>query len=822
KNRKQTYKCELRKKYSYKRKFRIREKRPIDLISEAIKDSFPKSAGITPVKALVAVILLVIAFLAVNFILSASFQAPPAAGGNVTYVSPALNTTLLGSGIASSGGLVKRMNSAYYELAISSSGADALKVRTSTYSGRVPNQVFILNSRMEQATTYQQFKFLLKKRLAEKGLPLNEINLAQLDTLPSGSLLIVPSGLIPEKMTAPGGANLLSLVQRGVVVLYIGQQFDQNGFSIPESGPNRGVRPDFASKLPFIFESANLNPGTQLNLKSGMYKVRASSNEALLYGAVSKIGAQSGTGAVIFVPQMLDPGWESKPDLAAQDVEKIIAEMLWTSPQASVEAAPPISNGTARSFFLSTPFEGQEKTVVSRVIASNKEGGVSERLMMLYLASEVKGSLYYREDYTAAVSGKVTESDTMMVGTLNETSQQEKRLFMSVTDVNGTQVELDPLAEGSQKIPLSGPPRQFPAKLRLDEGIYLASIVDESGTPYARMALEVIGINLVSTQSDFGKSIFNFSALSTQGQSIVVKRTKVTVDDRFTYYFRDTGSFGINMKPDLRDEQLAPGKHKFVFEFGEYMKEVQVERYVSTQFWENPIYWFMGALALLLVGGSPYIARLLQKEEFALDIPDFPPLSSMKIPVKKDTIFGIMARVNEDYRWKNTPLTLEEIKKGFKRIIYQDKPIFISDYNLEYILETLISKGSVKSALNYYGLSSWEEETGRTIKHLAMQRKIRDICINEAIPFSKSDDKVQCDMYLKVIGQDVFVYLMDSVEAREEKLALALKAMQKGLVILLFENAEEKKDFEDTINSASEGGGLVKLEIMSGSIVPLA
>ncbi len=190
----------------------------------------------------------------------------------------------------------------------------------------------------------------------------------------------------------------------------------------------------------------------------------------------------------------------------------------------------------------------------------------------------------------------------------------------------------------------------------------------------------------------------------------------------------------------------------------------------------------------------------------------------MKIPVKKDTVLGIFEKVNEDYRWKNTPLKLEEIKKGFKKIIYQSKPVFISDYNLEYILDKLRGKGEIKSALDYYGLGRWEQESGRSMTYLAIQRKIRDICINEAIPFSKPGESPDYDIRLKVLGQDVFSYLIDSPAVRAQKLALAMRQMQKGVVVLLFQNADDKKDFEDTVSSASESSGLIKMEIMAGSI----
>lgn len=819
--RKREYNFELRRRYYNRRKFRIVEKKPVEMVKEALMEVlFPKKPGASDIrKPLIAFgVFLLVLILAATLLISSSTKPP--APANISYTAPLLSADFTEGGIASTGGRVLDSVVGYYTLNYSVSGADSIAVTTSAYDRRVPSQVFVLTGRMDQATTYPRFRYLLAKSLEEKGLAVNEISPDQVETLPAGALLVIPSGLIPEKLTQPGGANLLSLLNRSVDVLYIGQRFDGQGFVISDSGARKSVDAEFAAKIPFVFTPANLNSNGSLRMLSTYYSASPyeRGRTALLYGTISMVNTAGG-GTMLFVPQVLDHGWE-KPEYAAQDVDKIITEMLWVSPQSQETVRIPVAgNSSSYSFFYSAPFSERQKTIVARVVAS-KEGSKTERLAVFYVRKKVNGDLFYTENTDRLVSGSITEKDTAFIASLRENSSEERRLFMAVRDVNGRELSRAPIAPGaSGMVPLLGD-TEFYDRVNLGEGVYLASIIDEAGNEYAYMIIKVVDVNISLVSQNFDRSTFLFAA-SADGQPVKIKQLKLTVDGKYNYYFTDSPRFAIDMQADLRGDVLPAGNHTFYFEYSGKNSTIVLQRAVSSQFYENPLYWVLGFIALLLFIGAPYVAAVLHKEEYALDIPDFPPLSAIKIPVKSETVSGIMEKINEDYKWKDTPLTLEELKKGFKNIIYQNKPVFISDYNLEYILDRLHDKGMVKGALDYYGLAKWEQDTGRSIKYLAMQRKIRDICINEAIPFSKGKEKVKCDTYLKVLGQDVFVYIMDSPLVREEKLSLALKAIQKGMVVLLFANPEEKKDFEDTTNSASEGAGLVKLEMMAGSLALL-
>ncbi|VVB97971.1 Uncharacterised protein [uncultured archaeon] len=829
---KQSYRFELRRKYSNRKKYKVKQETIGEkLLVEAKKALAPKRApgagpaqpGRNPLILLGAVILVIALLIA---IFPPTAQQQPLQQRNFTKAPPSLSLSINESGVASLGSYVKGTRAAFYKMQYSAGNADSLTVQTATYSERMPNQIFMLVSKMDGATSYPQFKNALKRLLDGKGLPLNEISLEQAETLPEGSLLIVPSGMIPERLVKPGGANLATMLKRGVDVLYIGQRFDQ---AISETGAPVRITDEDRSSIPFTFETASLSSNSSLHLTSSLYRVRSNTyaGTGLLYGVIS-VG-QIGRGTILFVPQTLDSGWGGTDaySQAAGDIATIISEMGWAAPESQQnQSAQFADNKTFYSFFVSPQFDDREKQLVVRAVASGPTG-TTERIRVIYPRADTNGDLYFvsttraEDEATKLVSARVTGSDTKFLAELRENTSAQRNLYLSVKDVNGA--ELQPrrsIAPGSSgRVDLQGSP-QFSDRLNLDEGTYLASVVDDANAAYARAILQVTGVDFMAERADFSRGIFTFNA-SADGQPVRIQNLRVSVDGKYNFTYSGQSEYEISLESALGGQPLAAGNHTFAFTFNDVSKTVALEKTVSSNFWDNPLIWILGVISALLFLGAPFLALVMRKVEYSLDIPDFPPLASMKIPMKKDAVLGIIEKVNEDYKWKQTPLTLEEIKKGFKKIIYQSKPVFISDYNLEYILEKLETKGEVKGALDYYGLAKWEQESNRSIRFLAIQRKIRDICINEAIPFSKPGESKDYDINLKVLGQDVFTYVMDSPEKREEKLSEAIRMISRGLVVLLFENFDAKKDFEDTINTSSESGGMVKLEIMAGSIVPL-
>ena len=817
---------DLRKKYYNKKRYRISEKTPLDrIVGEMRKSIFPSQAkgpdgnqkSGTSIVTIAIAIIVVVLLAALGFNALFGGAGAPQIQPVATFTrAPSFSAQMGDYGIATLGARSNtNSNVAYYRMSYFSNNTYNITVITDSYPSMVPNQVFMLISKRDQASTYSQFLQALKIKLDSYGIQINEIDLEEIDTLPGGALLLVPSGLIPKKMVEPGGANILELCKRGVDVLYIGNEF---GYSIDEMGNKREISSTI--EFPFSFEPANIGPSTELNLKSSLYKVTGRNKASnMIYKMVSFVNINPGN--IIFVPQVLDNGWgEKKYSSAADDISKMIIEMKWRTPQATSTAMLDVKNGNrTNAMVISALFSEKEKSIIVRIIARNQINS-TERTFILYPHSDVNGDLYYINNVLKIVSGRITQEDTGFQVILNENGSEKTYLFMSLRNVSNQEVLRNSISP--TKTELQGG-QLFYQKLNLPNGIYLASIVDADNKSYAKSVVWITDVEFQSVRADFSSSIFRFKAIA-DGNKFTVKNLTVTLDNGTygNWKISDLDEFDIDVRDRLPGSSLASGNHTFEFMINDMKKTIVLEKKESTNISENPLYWIgMAVVGILVVLLAPMLAGLNNKIDYSLDIPDFPPLISIKIPMKKAAVSGVFEKVNEDYRWKNVPLRLEEIKKGFKKIIYQNKPVFISDYNLEYILENMEQTGEISHQLGYYGLVKWEKEISKSIRYLSMYRKIRDMCISQAAPFTKIGEAKECDVKLTGFGQTILVYIIDSPSVWEERLTMALKQIQKNIVVLLFESQEDKKDFEDKINSASESGGLVKLEIINCAINPL-
>jgi len=180
--------------------------------------------------------------------------------------------------------------------------------------------------------------------------------------------------------------------------------------------------------------------------------------------------------------------------------------------------------------------------------------------------------------------------------------------------------------------------------------------------------------------------------------------------------------------------------------------------------------------------------------------------------LQSDTILGLFTKVNENYHWDYTPLTINELKNGFRTIYYKGRPLSISDFNIEYILNILIRKGSVVESLGYYGLTSWELKTRHSIRYLSLMRRVRDICVNNAVPFTPLGESKICDSEISVVGQSMFLHLYDKKTDIQSMLKKILPTINKGITLVLFQDEDEKAEFEAVLNSPTVIPIILKLE----------
>lgn len=688
----------------------------------------------------------------------------------------------------------KPYHTAYLQMKVRGS-AENVSVHVDIYDKPVPSSVFVLRSSRYQAENYPEFIFALKDTLSGYGVPVNEIGFDDLKSIPSQSLVIVPSGYIPEQMLVDKGSKIDDLLTRGATVVYIGQPFDK---MYSRQGSVVTGNTGALTKMKVTFEPTSSGSCTNASMRNPLYIVGGS---LPVLGCISAYSY--GDGAMVFFPQTLDGGWDNGT-AAAKDVYNILLEAPWLSSIASDAKTVPLSAEGSEVEFFTTTFEGEEK--YARILGFDNKSKKGF-LLVTYLQKSTNGDIYTLGHSIPPVAVQPTQMD--IVVDLREAGGEE-RLFLSVKNSTG---EVDRQAVSSSKVALNSQPT-FTYTFELSGGDYILEIVDSEEKAYARSYLRTGTLTITSVKPNYQEDQYTFNFLLDGNPIALSGSYYINSNQAKAQKFTSAQTVSVEAAK-VNGAPLDSGKNKFTFKLGTYSTEVTITKPSMKSIFTEP--FFLGSVGIAVV--ALVIGVLFAKQGVAmygLDIPDFPPQSTRKIPMKKEVLLGILQKINELYKWKCTPLKLGEIKGGFKGMLYEGKPVFISDYNLEYILSRLEGMGLVRKELDYYGLSSWEKETGRSIRQLAFFRKLRDICINNAVPFTQLGKEPGYDSRITVIGQDMYVHLYDEPGHVVPNM---LSSVSKGLNILVFEDEGEKDSFYEYISTGSPEASTLKLEVQAGSIV---
>jgi hypothetical protein len=829
---KKVYKFDLKKKYQSIAHYQVKERPPIEKIKDAIKKltaprkpekkeeaplaSAPPKGGFNFVVLgafmLIALIILALAFLyfSSQFIPVGGFQAP--------VDKPVINNTIIGGEILTTG---ERGTPEYIAAALvdyNTSNINNYSIIVTTYDKKIPSEVFVLNSERFEATTYSDFIRTLRANLEKRKIILNEISINQLETLPEGALVIVPSGVIPKQFLGfDSQFNMYTLTDRGVVVLYVGQPFTKmyNGTLVvttPKEATNAlSVRFD---------ESTSLASADGFHLFQPLYRTTSAGgwDSGTVYGSVSYV--TRGNGAFVFVPQTLDGGWRGNYTAAAEDIARIVFESPWAKPNA-----PPSeynftnqTSYTGKRYFFSQPFKSPTATAKLEFIAYSNSSNFPVRETLVIPLEKKDQNKLYTDIGGKVVPTNITSLPVRMNAELNEPVPAQPNMLLVITDINGT--ELQNFPQGTVDVQSD---KSFDIQVFVDRGEYIVKLVDDESRVYAQTYMKVVSPEIIYVGNENARHSAYLFDIRMDGAPFELKEVSAKVDggQYGVYTINNVQRLRVDVGQFTGGEYLPQGHHFFDFVSGGLHLTVPVDHIRPKTIFDEPFFWIIMIVTGGIVGVGMFFARQ-EETYFALDIPDFPPVARTRIPLPADAVLGIFSKVNETYRWQNTPLNTQEIKNGFKDIFVKGKPIYISDYNVEYLLDELEKRGKVKESLSYYGLSDWEEKSKRSIDYLSLMRRIRDICVNNAIPFTAVGESKEADTVITVVGQQISVHFYEKNANVRELISRILPTIGHGISIVLFKNPTDKEAFGQLINSsASVAPLIVKMEADSSSLLML-
>jgi hypothetical protein len=718
------------------------------------------------------------------------------------------------------------MRVGYFLVSYAGGNLTALNLSARIFSERPATQAFLLNYAREGADTYPVFRRQLIESMRSEGIPINDIDMAQLPSLPGGAILVVPTGYMPKELLGIDSTfDYTQLLDRGVTIIYVGFPFDKT--ALDSNGLTIALNSSAVS-----FSKGKTASTDGFGLYDPQYVAASrSANSGLetgdtLYGSVSVL--REGQGALLLLPQTIDGGWRGDGEAAAKDIARLIREEKWLTPvsSANISVDPNPAQRTVLSLFT-TPFGADSGFAEFDVSAADLDGTPRRMVEVFKMEKKQLGEMSPRDPQTVPyyLSGQRTRLNIE----LKEPSPNPVKLYIRLYK-DGSQLQEDELELG-----LTNPTTEKPTDIQVnaEPGTYVARVEDLSGKVYAATELDVTGLNVRVNRSNWQAGKFSFF-LSAGGQPVTPRQLSVTMDGGSEQrYFPTSLSYSGTMTVIEYDYpgQIKAGNHTFAFSAGNYTAAIKQNYQPTRNFWDDPIVLVLGLCSAAIFAAGLFLRRP-EKMRYGLDIPDFLPLSTIKIPVRRQTVLEVFDSVNAGYSWQWMPLRVEEIKNGFRRLTYNGKPILVGDYNLERILSRMKEEKLVKDELGYWGLARWEQESNHSIRYLTIYRILRNVFVNNAVKFSKLDSMKECDVKAIAGKAEIYLHIIESVGGRlagegqdaasgrgaELVVQRALASAKMGTTIIVFATEEERDSFRDSLTSASRLAVALKMEVNSGNI----
>ncbi|VVC04079.1 Uncharacterised protein [Candidatus Burarchaeum australiense] len=679
------------------------------------------------------------------------------------------------------------------------------------YDSPLPQRVVLVNVGNQPDASDSEFASRLASLFAADGMSVETMQLDQLNHMPPAfAIYIVPSKYMPASLLgAEPGRDLLALTRNGGVVMFAGYAFtdalSSRGGSIGVPAENLRARYGVSFRAAPIGPDANFTGMTAVN---PLYSANGAPGSFSVNGPVlvASFAPMNSSGKLVLIPQTIAEGWRNAT-AAADDFYMLIKRAVWQVPVSfgsailnSSQASGEIPLVTAPSFELST------SRPYPYILAEVNDDNGNRYLRSLVLPRYLEKPSNY-----GALSHDPVALPTALTGT---------KLRMRGSGLSPTSVELTLQAYSNGRLVSTTPiglqlsQLQYDYDVALGPGDYVLRLVDEEGTLYAKSYLHVPTLTVEAVAYGWEDGNFKFRLLADGvplAKDTTISNIGVSVDNgaQATLAAKDgTIEFKTAVAP------LPAGTHTFDFYFGTSHQTLSQTFTPPRNWWDETPYQ-LAILATLVVFALGYALRQPDIELYGLDVPDFPPLSKMAIPVKRQSVLNLFDSVNKEYKWNYMPLKISEIKTGFRKILYQGKGILIGDYNTERLMETLVQEGSVKVVLGLYARTAWEDASKRNARYLAIFRLMRDVLVNSAVRFSELNSSKDYDSRIG-LGEGMLIHIYEPTSQLIDRI---VRGAQTEREIVLFANDAEKAEFETSLNSTSKARMLVKLLISSGRLM---
>ncbi len=624
----------------------------------------------------------------------------------------------------------------------------------------------------------------------------------QLLNLPKKSIVIIISEFFPSEV-APYISTLLS---REVHIVIVGASPDyqeESGFFKSAMG--------FWSNYGIAF-SAYGGSAKPLKAKTVKYKVVGGKTVTTdgLVGPVTYLRdihidkKRTYPGDFVFltgsVSQDFNRYWKSSSDFSA-DLYSVTTSLInkWLSGHSSykgIKGAASLAYGTSSG------------TGDAFIFTKTSQKGKPIAYMFGYARKDYPGKALFHDVspiYPYYISGQASLIEF-------EASPTEPdrftKVLLSVFDSSSKEVDSLPVNKGSL-IPAGVPMEVEYFNKELKEGSYTFVFTDaNSGEIFARSFLEM-GKPTVRAKVDFTKARFGFTFL-VNGKPYPVRSVTIKYKDWHATY-NNIDHVVVDLS-DLFGGAVPSGTYEFEVYIAGVEKPYKIKFTKADTVGIKRLLSPTNIIMILLAGGFYIAGAILKRREespYSIDVPDFAPVEYETIEITEEQLLNAFDVVNDYYKWKLTPLTLDDIKKGIQMVLMR-KDLVLNDFNVELVLENLVKEGLILRVDKFYLKKEWTEK-GFSAEQLIMFRELRDTAIESAIPF-KPLSKALPHTKLTLPWQQFWVYLYNPLQRESiiKHIVRNYSPKEDIVQVILFYDDFEKESFDLVLSDGRKITSLIK------------
>ncbi len=695
--------------------------------------------------------------------------------------------------------------------------SSTLNVTLSMYKNNPFESVVLLNlgSTCEKCFDELQLYSSMLSDMQAYGLlrnasSLRMVSLFDIGTVPDNSLIVVPSGIMPTSLLPSGSPNqsdnatILSLMEKGDTIIYVGQNFSKsitNGviYLTPQGtldvlgAAGLGTAP---SAYPQNATATRLQFGTIYFNSPTFSFMNGSSIGPVTY-------ANYGNGTILALSNYPTDAYVNA-SAEASDISRIIASRAWMRP---VESGSVFINGTSHG--ITTVFASNspvQYASASAVINSSYS-------LLTFTASNVNGSSYEEAPISIRYNASASVGMPRVIGATDVVP-----VYIKLSNPNiGSRLFYLDIYDQSLNLKESLPVGFFNASLvpvkytsfALPSGYYVASLRDSNDTLYGSALFYEAGVVITPVTINFKNGTFVFSAES-NGRYI----SGVPYTASINNIYRENGTVAEGLISYLlpKGTVISYGQQSFAVSLLNYTY------YYSARYsGKSPIppFYLEFGIAVFVILLLNLIIKTPVRDEYYVDVPEFSSGKKAEAKTDANTILNIFDTVNYRFHWRYMPLTPEEVKTGISgNVRYNNMPIAITLQNTAYILDRLVSQGKLLSASNYYAPKRWVDAANHDIAYLVIFRKLRDYCVEHAILFTDLDTNDNADMVITRSGSQSQIFIQSGPTSRKK-----IKMSKDQRAFLVFLDEESRAEFTDRLYfSYGEESELLKMGVSYSTI----